>query len=542
MTDINFTNETIETNKEAEDDFRKIRIEALGLSTRTTNALSNNGHMRTVGGIIRKKESDMLEIKGLGVRGVEEIKRLLNNSFGISMSDNRWQVEETRGLLSNFYGKSEDIKLGVSSNISVESSNLPQKNLSYKAFPTFRFTDKDDIVSIFSSYFGISKNDIKSPSRRKEIVEVRDLIAYFLREYGRMSFPAIGRLLGNRDHTTIIHSYRKIQKNIISNQDFESKFAELISKAKLVKERKVYVEHVVIPQIIDASRFMVATRRSRIKYNLISKRDEKVIELYREGLTLENIGGIIGVTRERARQIAEKTIRQTAINESISKGITIDADIMLSEEKKKRANAKRKTEDISQGAQNGNKNERRWSRYYLSCKLCGTTEIPHVKQGLCEMCIGHFRGERREQIIFGHGNKCDSCSLFRNEAITKYGRDFYIKKDKSVLCRKCFLADTGKTLGGHKNYSWSRFHPQCISCGTTSSPHFKKGLCEKCGNKVTAESRDLIINNHGGKCDFCGIERAEIKNKFGRDLNVTKDRKVLCRRCFMGELRSKHKF
>lgn len=62
-------------------EFLKTRIESLGLSTRTENALSS-ANIRTVGGLVRKKESDLLETEGLGDKGLQEIRRALAN-YGI---------------------------------------------------------------------------------------------------------------------------------------------------------------------------------------------------------------------------------------------------------------------------------------------------------------------------------------------------------------------------------------------------------------------------------------------------------------------------
>ncbi len=61
----------------------KTRIEDLELSPRTVNALGG-ANIRTVGGLARKKEKDLLEIEGLGPKSVQEIKRALSN-FGITL-------------------------------------------------------------------------------------------------------------------------------------------------------------------------------------------------------------------------------------------------------------------------------------------------------------------------------------------------------------------------------------------------------------------------------------------------------------------------
>lgn len=59
----------------------KTRIEDLELSSRTISALEKS-NIRTVGGLARKKEQDLVEIEGLGPKAIQEIKRALAN-FGI---------------------------------------------------------------------------------------------------------------------------------------------------------------------------------------------------------------------------------------------------------------------------------------------------------------------------------------------------------------------------------------------------------------------------------------------------------------------------
>jgi DNA-directed RNA polymerase subunit alpha len=63
--------------REVDTEFLKTRIESLeGLSARTVNALSN-ANIRTVGGLVRKREDDILEIEGIGKKGLEEIRAAL---------------------------------------------------------------------------------------------------------------------------------------------------------------------------------------------------------------------------------------------------------------------------------------------------------------------------------------------------------------------------------------------------------------------------------------------------------------------------------
>src|SRR3989344_5462370 len=61
----------------------KTRIDSLDLSARTQNALTG-ANIRTVGGLVRKKEEDLMDLDGLGEKGVQEIKRALSN-FGVTL-------------------------------------------------------------------------------------------------------------------------------------------------------------------------------------------------------------------------------------------------------------------------------------------------------------------------------------------------------------------------------------------------------------------------------------------------------------------------
>ncbi len=64
-------------------DILKTRIDTLNFSTRTLNALTS-ANIRTIGGIARKKTDDLLEIEGIGGKGIQEIKKVLSG-YGINL-------------------------------------------------------------------------------------------------------------------------------------------------------------------------------------------------------------------------------------------------------------------------------------------------------------------------------------------------------------------------------------------------------------------------------------------------------------------------
>ncbi len=66
-------------------DVLKTRTDGLDLSTRTLNALTG-ANIRTLGGLARKKREDLLEVEGIGEKGISEIKKVLSK-FGLNLKD-----------------------------------------------------------------------------------------------------------------------------------------------------------------------------------------------------------------------------------------------------------------------------------------------------------------------------------------------------------------------------------------------------------------------------------------------------------------------
>lgn len=66
------------------------------------------------------------------------------------------------------------------------------------------------IAKAVSHYYGIGWNDLASPRRTSKIVRARQVLIFLAREHTTLSLPQIGRHVGGRDHTTVLHSCRKI--------------------------------------------------------------------------------------------------------------------------------------------------------------------------------------------------------------------------------------------------------------------------------------------------------------------------------------------
>ena len=72
----------------------------------------------------------------------------------------------------------------------------------------------DSIQEIVSKYFGIDKKDISGNKRSNDVAFPRQIAMFLCRDVANMSFPQIGQDFGGRDHSTVMHAYKKIEKEI----------------------------------------------------------------------------------------------------------------------------------------------------------------------------------------------------------------------------------------------------------------------------------------------------------------------------------------
>ena len=77
----------------------------------------------------------------------------------------------------------------------------------------------DHIVDIVAEHFNITQNDIYSNSRSRNVAYPRQIAMYLSKKLTTNSVTDIGKFLGNRDHSTIIHGYDKIENDLVTNKN-----------------------------------------------------------------------------------------------------------------------------------------------------------------------------------------------------------------------------------------------------------------------------------------------------------------------------------
>jgi len=90
----------------------------------------------------------------------------------------------------------------------------------------------DRMLEITADYFGFTVEALKGKSRQRPLVTARQIGMYVMREQTELSYPAIAREFGGRDHTTVIHAVEKITKLIAERQQVYDQVIELTKRFK----------------------------------------------------------------------------------------------------------------------------------------------------------------------------------------------------------------------------------------------------------------------------------------------------------------------
>lgn len=93
----------------------------------------------------------------------------------------------------------------------------------------------DDILDKVCTHFGISQQNVLSRSRKRDYVVVRQVSMYFAQKYTKMPASRIGQLIGNRDHSTVIHSCSAVEQRLKIDKLFAEELMSIENAFKLKK-------------------------------------------------------------------------------------------------------------------------------------------------------------------------------------------------------------------------------------------------------------------------------------------------------------------
>src|SRR5690606_1617644 len=97
----------------------------------------------------------------------------------------------------------------------------------------------EEIDATVATYFGLTPADLHTSRKTRTIALARSVAMYLARKHTDMSFPEIGRFMGNKNHSTVILANRKIEKLLRADETVrrqtpaglrEERLREIVSK------------------------------------------------------------------------------------------------------------------------------------------------------------------------------------------------------------------------------------------------------------------------------------------------------------------------
>ncbi len=92
--------------------------------------------------------------------------------------------------------------------------------------------DENKIIVTVADYYHISQEQLKSKIKTSQIANARQIAIYLIRKLLDMPYKQIGKLFSNRDHSTIMHSYEKVEKEYQNNAQIKEIIDKFLEKLK----------------------------------------------------------------------------------------------------------------------------------------------------------------------------------------------------------------------------------------------------------------------------------------------------------------------
>jgi chromosomal replication initiator protein len=85
----------------------------------------------------------------------------------------------------------------------------------------------DTIIEKVCEHFKFEQSVLHSKSRKREVVQARQVAMYLAKKHTENSASKIGHLIGNRDHATVLHACKNIKDQMAVDKEFSAEIAEI---------------------------------------------------------------------------------------------------------------------------------------------------------------------------------------------------------------------------------------------------------------------------------------------------------------------------
>ena len=89
------------------------------------------------------------------------------------------------------------------------------------------------IQKVVCDYFNLQSDAITSKTRKREIVQARQIAMYFAKHMTKLSLATIGSQIGGKDHATVLHACKTVNNLIDTDRQFKGYIEEIEKKLKI---------------------------------------------------------------------------------------------------------------------------------------------------------------------------------------------------------------------------------------------------------------------------------------------------------------------
>ncbi len=187
---------------------------------RSINSLTDRLRSRFEGGMITDIIYPDTETRAAILKTKAQEKNFFLNDeicYYIAESTKK-NIRELEGILNKLIIHQQITKTSLSMN---NIKNALDKILQTST-TSFSF---NKILKCVTDFYDINEKEVMSSSRKKEVVKSRQMVIYLLRKELNYSYPHIAKKIGGKDHTTIIYSFNKIEKELKNNNEVKEELS-----------------------------------------------------------------------------------------------------------------------------------------------------------------------------------------------------------------------------------------------------------------------------------------------------------------------------
>lgn len=134
-------------------------------------------------------------------------------------------VRELEGIINSLLAQSIIFKREIDMDL---AERIIRKAVRYESKPV----TIEGIISKVCAHYNFDESIIHTKTRKREIVQVRQIAMYLAKKHTTNSTSKIGKLIGNRDHATVLHAHKIIKDLIEVDKSFKTEIEEIEASLK----------------------------------------------------------------------------------------------------------------------------------------------------------------------------------------------------------------------------------------------------------------------------------------------------------------------